>query len=210
MAAREIRVEWMGSFAASLRHAVEGEQSRRIFPAASARRLLQLAELDEAGRLRWLQAAVEASPRASEAWIALGLEYERRWRMPEAEQALLEAARIDHQHLPAWTLANYYFRRNARPQFWKWAARAAALTYDDHRPLIRLAAQFESDAKTLLACLEAGPGLTRAYLDFLIGQGRLDAASEAARVLEGFGDPSDRKRLEALKERQRASGQRRF
>lgn len=205
LAARQIRVEWLASSAARLREAVESEQSRRIFPAASAARLLQLAEMDHTKRLHWLRAAAGASPRASGAWIALGLEYERLQRMPEAEQALLEAARLDRQYLPAWTLANFYFRRQAQSEFWRWAARAAALAYDKPLPLIRLADFFEPDPERLLQRLEAGAELTRVYLDYLIGERRLELAGKAARVLESFGDPSDRRRLEDLEARRRAA-----
>lgn len=208
LAARQIHIEHLGSSSASLGRAVASERSQRIFSAVSARRLLQMAEVDEAGRLQWLEAAVAANPYSSEGWMALGLAREQRGRMEEAEQALLEAARADHQYLPAWTLANFYFRQRASERFWSWAERAAALTHDDYRPLIRLAARMEADAGGLLGRIGAGPGFTRAYLDFLIGEGRLEAAGEAARRLASFGDPSDRARLEAFEQRLRTAGRR--
>jgi hypothetical protein len=119
---------------------------------------------------------------------------------------LLQAAYLDHQLLPAWTLANFYFRQNRQEDFWNWGARAAALTYDDYRPLLQLADRLEPDADVLLRQLEAPPGLTRAYLDFLIGQQRLEAAQQAARFLLRSNDPSDRKRILSLADRQLAAG----
>jgi Tfp pilus assembly protein PilF len=68
-----------------------------------------------------------ARPRSSSAWIDTGLAAEEAGDYAGAERSLLEAARIDRQHLPAWSLANFYFRRGDPASFWPWARRAAAL-----------------------------------------------------------------------------------
>ena len=142
-----------------------------------------------------LRAAVRLNPRLSSAWIYLGLDAEADGNLSEAEADLLQAARVDHQYLPAWTLANFYFRRGDAEQFWPWAARAAALTSDDYRPLLRLADTLETSPQAVAARLAGGAPLLRAYLDLLIGTGRLDSAQEIAGLLAARHDPSDRARL---------------
>jgi tetratricopeptide (TPR) repeat protein len=152
-----------------------------------------------------LRAALILNPRLSPAWIRLGLDAEANGNLPEAEADLLRAARVDHLYLPAWTLANFYFRRGARENFWPWARRAAALTFDDYRPLLRLAGEFEASPRVVVARLEGGAPLLRAYLDLLIGLGRLDSAQEVAELLEARHDPADRARLADFAERRRSS-----
>jgi hypothetical protein len=53
--------------------------------------------------------------------------------------------------------------------------------------------------------LAGGAPLLRAYLDLLIGLGRLDRAQEVAELLEARHDPADRARLADFAERRRSS-----
>ena len=112
-----------------------------------------------------------------------------------------KAARVDHQYLPAWTLANFYFRRGDSAKFWPWARRAAALTYDDYRPLLRLADTLETSPQIVATRLGGDSRLLRAYMDVLIGLKELDKAGEIARLLEARRDPADRARLADLAKR---------
>jgi hypothetical protein len=144
------------------------------------------------------------SPRSSAAWIAIGLAAEESGSVDAAEHALLEAARIDHQYVPAWTLANFYFRRADPAHFWPWAQIAARLAYDDLAPLLQLADALDPDPAHLLDRLGDTPALHRAYLDFLIGRNRLDAAQIVARRMEG--EPDSPKRVADLHARMRAHG----
>jgi hypothetical protein len=121
-----------------------------------------------------------------------------------AEQSLLHAARVDHQFLPAWTLTNFYFRRGNASLFWIWADRAAARTYDDFRPLLRLADQFEPDPGRLEAHFGDLRRLGPAYLNFLIGENRLDAAQRVAREMSG--DRANDPHLVDLADRQLRAG----
>ena len=148
-----------------------------------------------------LRASVSLNPRLSSAWIHLGLDAEGDRNLVEAESDLLEAARVDHQYLPAWTLANFYFRRGDAAKFWPWAQRAAALTYDDYRPLLRLADTLETSPQIVATRLGGDSRLLRAYMDVLIGLRRLDKAGEIARLLEARHDPADRARLDDLAKR---------
>ena len=99
----------------------------------------RIAELEPENADRWLDAALRLNPRLARDWIARGLAAEREQNFDAAEHYLLEAAHIDKRYLPAWTLANFYFRRTRNDRFWKWARPAAILAYDDLRPLLDLA-----------------------------------------------------------------------
>lgn len=150
--------------------------------------------------------ALASNPRLGSAWIALGLAAEHDRRFEAARAELLEAARVDHRYLPAWTLANFFFRRNDVPDFWLWARRAAALTYDDPRPLLRLAHSLERDEVTLLDALGAGDKFIRADLDSLVASRQWTAAQQSARVLLNRNEPADRDRLLEAADRQVGAG----
>jgi hypothetical protein len=137
-------------------------------------------------------------PLDTEVSIELGLNLERTGRFAQAEDTFLEAARYDHQLLPAWTLTNFYFRQERTDDFWRWAARSATLTYDDFRPLIRLASRLEPDPQIVVDHLGNHPPLLRAYLDLLIGERRLADARKVGQMLAAHRDPSDRERLDAM------------
>lgn len=141
------------------------------------------------------------NPRDTSASLQLGLEQESAGESNQAEHTLLEAARYDRQYQPAWTLANFYFRQNQPDQFWHWARRAAELSYDDGRSLLRLATALEDDPNIVVERLGRRPVLLRTYLDVLIGQNRRDAAWQVAAMLAEFHDPADQPRFEALRKR---------
>jgi hypothetical protein len=163
----------------------------------------RLAELDPEHARAALGRALAANPQSSPAWIGLGMWQERN-READAEDSLLQAARVDHQYLPAWSLANFYFRRGDEKSFWPWAGRAAHLTYDDFRPLLRLCDQFERDPAKLLAHLGEQPGIRSSYLNFLIGENRLDAAQKVARGMSA--DKANDPHLIDLADRQIRAG----
>jgi tetratricopeptide (TPR) repeat protein len=174
------------------------------WPAPSAELEERLAELDPMHAREALERAVQANPQSSAAWIALGLWEDANGKRSSAEQSLRQAAGIDHQYLPAWTLANFYFRRADREQFWAWADRAASLVYDDFRPLLQLCDQFEPDPSRMLAHFQDARRLRPPYLDFLIGQNRLDAAQQVARGMAG--ERANDPRLIGMADRQLRAG----
>jgi hypothetical protein len=155
-----------------------------------------------------LREAVAINPRDSSAWIALGLAAEGEHDFPRAAQYLAEAEKVDRRYLPAWTSANFYFRgKNAR-EFWDAAARAAAMIYDDPRPLIDLADRMEPDPAMALDRLHGAPSVERAYLDFLIGKRRWKAGQTVALRILARRDPSDADRLQDFADRLTQAGQR--
>jgi hypothetical protein len=156
----------------------------------------RLAELEtdqsaESAQALWRETA-RLNRRSSVAWIALGLAGERRKNFAEAERDLLIAASVDRQYLPAWTLANFYFRRGNPQDFWPWARRAAALSYGDLIPLVRLCDLMNPDG---LAGLGDPSAIDHAYFDLLIHGHRLDDAQKIARRMLARGVLADRPRL---------------
>ncbi len=165
-----------------------------------------MAELDPAHARAALHHAIEVNPRSSSAWIALGLAAEHEGDFPEAERSLLQAARVDRQYLPAWTLANFYFRRDNAHAFWPWAQRAAALSYNDLRSLLKLCDLLESRPGEVLERLGESPRLDRAYLDFLIRENRHADAQQVARKMLALRAPVDTPRLVDFTDRQLRAG----
>jgi tetratricopeptide (TPR) repeat protein len=153
-----------------------------------------------------LLCAVAADPRDSSAWISLGLAAEGAGEWKEAARDFEAAERVDRQYLPAWSSANFFFRHGDISQFWRAAARAAAMAQGDLAPLIDLVDKMESDATVALSHLGPTPRLERAYLDFLIGKGRWDGAQSVAWRILAHRDPLDAARLLGLADRLLAAG----
>jgi hypothetical protein len=131
----------------------------------------------------WEQAAVQA-PLASAPKIRLGLEAEVRGHEAAAEKWLLEAARVDRQFEPAWTLANFYFRAGRTAEFWKWARAALAVSYGDRRPLFELCRRASSDPLEILRrAIPDRAEVAEAYLHYLLDRGATSGVPAAAHKL---------------------------
>jgi len=134
------------------------------------------------------------------------LEAERTGHADEATLSVLEAERVDRQYLPAWTAANVFFRQSNDVQFWRAAARAAAMSYDDPAPLIDLADHREARALNALDQLGDTPRLERGYLHFLIRAGRWEEAQEIAARLTRRREAQDTELLMSFTDRLIAAG----
>jgi tetratricopeptide (TPR) repeat protein len=178
-----------------------------VFAAGGALYFAIAARPPEALARNALREAVRLNPRDSGAWIALGLEAEQAGHPKEAERCLAEAEKADRQYLPAWTSANFFFRRGDDPQFWRAAAHAAAMSYDDPAPLIALADRMEARAVKALDRLGDTVRLERGYLHVLIGGARWSEAQEVAARLLARGDPQDLELLLALTDRLITAGE---
>jgi len=161
------------------------------------------AKVPPASSRRALRTAVWLNPRDSAAWMALGLAAERDGDMDQAADSFLQAEKVDHQYLPAWTSANFFFRRANELQFWRAATQAAVMSYDDPSPLIELTDHSEPNAIAAIERLGDTARLKRGYLRFLIGQKRWrEAETVAARLClrdtssnDAGNDASDRELL---------------
>ena len=170
----------------------------------------RLADLDPSRAREALEYIVQVvNPRSSAGWIELGQLDEVEGNPTGAERCFLKAAEVDHQYLPAWTLANFYFRRGEPAQFWPWAGRAASLSADrladsDLVPLLQLCGGFEADPDRLLAHFAGVRRMRVAYLRFLIAENRLDDAQRVA--VKMTGDRSNDPYLIDLADRQLRAG----
>ncbi|HUA82729.1 MAG TPA: hypothetical protein VMB85_02645 [Bryobacteraceae bacterium] len=128
-----------------------------------------------------LQRAAELNPLSSAPRIRLGLDAEIRGDYATAEKWLLDAARIDRQFEPRWTLANFYFRRQDRQAFWKWMREALAVSYGDRRPAFELCWQTSTDANEILSRAFSGRReALAAYLGWLLETHRTQAIAPVA------------------------------
>jgi tetratricopeptide (TPR) repeat protein len=181
-----------------------------------ALRALQL-DYDAADSTPLLERAAQLSPLSSSPRIRLGLAAEIRGDFEVAEKWLLDAARVDRQFEPRWTLANFYFRRattaasgdeTASPsrnqsaeRFWNAMREALAISYGDRRPAFDLCWRMTDASSMHAPTLDATAILDRAiperrevlaaYLQYTLDS-HPDAAGPVALKLARFGDPSDR------------------
>jgi hypothetical protein len=146
-------------------------------------RALQI-EYDGGDPRMLLERAAELNPLSSAPRIRLGLDAEVRGDSASAEKWLLDAARIDAQFEPRWTLANYYFRRGKADEFWKWMRQALQVSYGDRRPPFELCWQMSDDADAIFS--RAMPGrkeVLAAYLSWLMETHRTEAVTQVAMKL---------------------------
>jgi tetratricopeptide (TPR) repeat protein len=143
----------------------------------------RLADLDPANDIAHLRRAIALNPGLSKSWIALGLRREFEGNPAEAERCYLDAARWDRQFLPAWTLANFYFRRRDALHFWPWARQAAEMSYEDIRPLLRMAFSLTSNPNVVLEeMIVPRAKVEHEFLYYLVAE-RIDGSSIADRIL---------------------------
>jgi len=139
-----------------------------------------------------IESALALNPRASFTWVDLGLRAEAAGDLPNAERCFLEAARVDKQYDPRWTLLNYYFRRNEIEKFWASARGASAMVYGDGLSLFRLYWRVNPDGNFILrkAIPDRQAVLVR-YLAFLLADNHLDAVEPAAAMILKRARPED-------------------
>jgi tetratricopeptide (TPR) repeat protein len=133
------------------------------------------------------------NPYSSAPRIRLGLAAEIAGRPEEAERWLLEAARVDHQFEPRWTLANFYFREgNREDDFWKWMRAALEVSYGDRTPAYDLCWRVSGDAGEILRrAIPDVHEVTGSYLIYLSQTNRLAAMAAVARRLAAYRDGND-------------------
>jgi hypothetical protein len=168
-----------------------------------AQRALQL-EYD-GGDARALREKIAAlNPLSSAPRIRLGLAAEISGDSASAEKWLLDAARVDHQFEPRWTLANFYFRAGNQTEFWKWIRAALEVSYGDRTPAYELCWRVSADAREILRLgIPDRHEVVGSFLVYLLGkkptESRLppqlaapqDAIPDVARRVAAYRDASD-------------------
>jgi hypothetical protein len=164
--------------------------------------LTQAVQLDYEGgdSTALLQRAADLNPLSSAPRIRLGLAAEIRGDSALAEKWLLDAARVDQQFEARWTLANFYFRQDHMPEFWKWMRRALQVSYGDRSPAFDLCWRASSGpAEILTRAIPDDHGVVAAYLSYLMAgssePAKLAAIGPVALKLTAMGEGNDRPAL---------------
>jgi hypothetical protein len=132
------------------------------------------------------------NPSSSKPRIQLGLDAEVRGDFETAQGWLLDAARVDRQFEPAWTLANFYYRQQRPEQFWAWMRTALEVSYGDRRPAFDLCWNVSSKGQEILErAIPARREVEAAYLSYLLQTNRLADAAPAAVKLAASRNPVD-------------------
>ena len=128
-----------------------------ILPDRASYLLLRALQLDYDGvdSTALLERAARVNPLSSAPRIRLGLAAETRGDFAKAETWLLDAARVDRQFEPRWTLANFYFRRERWDEFWKWMRAALEMSYGDRRLAFDLCWRVTQDADEVLSACDS-------------------------------------------------------
>jgi tetratricopeptide (TPR) repeat protein len=139
-----------------------------------------------------LQRAVKLNRYDASSWIQLGLLSEAANDLPQAEEALSQAASVDSTFLSSWSLANFYFRHENPDRFWYWAQKAAQMAPDDATPLFRLAWYTNPNARDIENRLQLKrPAIEAQFVNYLITQDDPEGVTEAAsRLLTASGKES--------------------
>ena len=144
-----------------------------------------------------LERAARANPLSSAPRIRLGLAAETRGDFSQAESWLLDAARVDRQFEPRWTLANFYFRREGWDEFWKWMRAALENSYGDRRLAFDLCWRVTQDADEVLSrAIPYQHDVLATYLYYVMDQHR-DAAGPVALKLAALRNVVDVPLLES-------------
>lgn len=158
---------------------------------------MRLAQFDSQHARELLATALDINRFNAQGDIELGLRDEADGDLNSAEKRLLAAFEVDQTYLPRSSLANFYFRHENLPEFWKWARSAAEMPSDDIGPLLELCWRVSPDPEKITAAiLNDKPELIRQYLEFLLAKNQLHAVAAVAVRLAHSGDPdSDRTQL---------------
>jgi hypothetical protein len=156
-----------------------------------AMRALQL-DYDGADSTSLREKIAALNPYSSAPRIRLGLAAEISGDSGRAEHWLLDAASVDHQFEPRWTLANFYFRAGKPDPFWKWMRAALDVSYGDRAPAFDLCWRVSTNAAEILnRAIPRRHQVIASYLVYLSQASRLSAIPEVARKLAGYRDPAD-------------------
>lgn len=153
-------------------------------------RALQL-DYDSEDATALLERAARVNPLSSTPRIRLGLAAETRGDFAKAEMWLLDAARVDRQFEPRWTLANFYFRRERWDDFWKWMRAALENSYGDRRLAFELCWRVTQHSDEVLRrAIPDQHDVLATYLYYMMDRHR-EAAGPVALKLAALGNSAD-------------------
>jgi hypothetical protein len=170
------------------------ERATQLMPRSAEYMAFHALQLEYDGRdsTGVLEHIAAQNPFASAPRIRLGLAAESRGDFAAAEKWLLDAARVDQQFEPRWTLANFYFRRNRADPFWKWMRLALEHSYGDRAPAFDLCWRMSNDPAEIAArAIAEQHDVLASYAWYLVTTHRAAAAAPVALKLAAMRDPSD-------------------
>ena len=186
--------------AAFRRQTPEGvARALEILPDRASYLLLRALQMDYDGvdSTALLERAASVNPLSSTPRIRLGLAAETRGDFQKAEAWLLDAAGVDHQFEPRWTLANFYFRRQRWDEFWKWMRAALENSYGDRRLAFDLCWRATQDADEVLRrAIPDQHDVLATYLYYVMDRHR-EAVGPVAIKLAALGNVADGALLES-------------
>lgn len=139
----------------------------------NSRYIARLADWEPEHRASLLQRATELNRFDSASWIQLGLLTELDRHDPQgAEHYYLKAAAVDHMFQPKWTLTNFYFRRQNKDQFFRWARATLAITPYAPDPVFTQMWLMTQDAKQIEAAIPERVRTLLQYAGFLASSKR--------------------------------------
>ncbi len=153
-----------------------------------ALRALQL-DYDGADSRAVTEQVARLNPYSSAPRIRLGLAAEVSGDAVAAERWLLDAARVDHQFEPRWTLANFYFRAGKTDEFWRWIRSALEVSYGDRTPAYELCWRVDG-AEVLQRAIPDRHEVVGSYLVYLLNKNR-QGLVEVARKVASYRDAAD-------------------
>ncbi len=113
--------------------------------------------------------------------LELGLAREQQGDFAGAEASLLRSVRLDTGFGPRWALSDFYFHRRDANRFWPAVKDALTVSYGDVSAEFRNCWALSDDPRIILdRGIPNRPPILRSYLDFLLSEGRLDAAKPVA------------------------------
>ncbi|MDQ6759452.1 MAG: hypothetical protein M3Z32_06240, partial [Acidobacteriota bacterium] len=186
-----LRYAWAGMLAdndtvAALHRATQLEPQNAAY-------FSRLAALDPEHQAVWLETALKLHPTDAVLWIERGVHQEISGDPEAAEADLLEAARRDHQYVPRWTLAAFYFRQHHVAKFQAAARQALEMAWGDALPLFQMAAQLgmtlDDVRRTMLP--DRAPVLA-AFVSECLRRNNLEETLRTTRRLVEIGAPDDR------------------
>jgi len=176
---RVARADWLfvKGDAASIR------QATRLAP-ENAEYAGALAQLESDRAVDILHGAAARNPLDGGLRVELGVAQERHGEFAGAERSLVEATRLDRGFGPRAALADFYFHRHDTERFWPAVKEALAVSHGADWEQFRQCWSLRDDAQTILdRAIPDRPHVLRFYLDFLLHEGRLDAATPVARLV---------------------------
>jgi hypothetical protein len=157
--------------------------------------LARLSGYESGRRTELLRKAAALNPYSEQVWLQLGFDSEfYHGDLASAEKYYLHSTEVSSLFLPRWTLANFYFRRQNKPEFMKWARAALEITPYRADPIFTEMWLVYPDHSRIVADLPSRAPILEQYLMFLMNARQLGSVPPVVERLASSASPSDSRR----------------